>query len=303
MARLLDFLGFLRMSSRRTASPPAQPPCVAVVAMRTTAAVPVRTLLPVSLLIMCLLGAAGSAAQLPSYAMHTESAELSGHNVQVDVYVPVADAHDGVAIIAHGFTRSRAQHRDVGEALAAAGITAVIPDLPNVLDLWGNGEAIAELAHMLEAGALGLQPMERSRVVLIGTSAGGLATVLAAAELPGLAGWVGLDPVDRTGSGIRAASRLTAPAIVLLGEPSQCNLFGSGASIARAVPGLLRATFVPGAAHCDFEGPTNMLCRVICGPSSSSMQARLRDETVDAAVEILHGVHGGQASGPADPPD
>jgi len=57
-----------------------------------------------------------------------------------------------------------------------------------------------DLEHTLEAGALGLPPVSRSRVVLIGTSAGGLATVLAAAKLPGLGGWIGLDPVDRTGA-------------------------------------------------------------------------------------------------------
>ncbi|MGI8895257.1 MAG: hypothetical protein ACR2HE_06335, partial [Casimicrobiaceae bacterium] len=103
-----------------------------------------------------------------------------------------------MAIVAHGFTRSRGRHRDLGQALAVAGVTAIIPDLPH-MDQWNNGEAIVELVHKLEAGALGRPPIARSRLVLIGTSAGGLVTVLAAAKLPGLAGWVGLDPVDRTG--------------------------------------------------------------------------------------------------------
>ena len=60
----------------------------------------------------------------------------------------------------------------------------MIPDLPYILNHWGNGDAIEELAHKLEAGALGLPPLDPSRLVLIGTSAGGLATVLAAAKLP-----------------------------------------------------------------------------------------------------------------------
>jgi dienelactone hydrolase len=134
-----------------------------------------------------------------------------------------------------------------------------------------------------------LPPVEQSRLVLVGTSAGGLATVLAAAKLPHLAGWVGLDPVDRTGSGVHAASQLTAPAVVLLAEPSGCNLFGSGRSIARAVPGLLRSVVLSGASHCDFEGPTNRVCQRICGGSSSEMQSRAREETVGAVVEMLHG--------------
>jgi dienelactone hydrolase len=232
---------------------------------------------------------AAAAAQPASFILRSDVVELDGHDVHVDIYEPSAERSDGVAIVAHGFARSRARHRDLGQALSAAGVTAVIPDLPYVLNHWGNGDAIEELVHKIEAGALGLPPIEQSRLVLIGTSAGGLATVLAAAKLPKLAGWVGLDPVDRTGSGVHAASRLTAPAVVLLAEPSVCNLFGSGRSIAGAVPDLLRSVFLSGASHCDFEGPTNKFCQRVCGGSSSEMQSRAREETVGAVVEMLLG--------------
>src|SRR6202165_204946 len=219
---------------------------------------------------------ATAAAQPAAFIMHSDVVELGGRDVHVDVYVPSAEPSGEVAIVAHGIARSRARHRDLGQALAAAGVTAVIPDLPYVLNHWGNGDAIEELMHRIEAGTLGLPPTEQTRLVLIGTSAGGLATVLAAAKLPRLAGWVGLDPVDRTGSGVHAASRLTAPAVVLLAEPSVCNLFGSGRSIAHAVPDLMRSVFLSGASHCDFEGPTNKFCQRLCGGSSSEMQSRAR---------------------------
>jgi pimeloyl-ACP methyl ester carboxylesterase len=218
----------------------------------------------------------------------TISVELAGEERRVDIYRPVAAVTVRAAIVAHGFNRSARRHRDLGQALALAGITAVIPDLPHVLDIWGNGGAIVELADRLAAGALGLPPLERSRLVLIGTSAGGLATILAAAELPGLAGWIGLDPVDRTGSGESAAARLSSPAVVLLGPSRPCNLFGSGRAIAKAVPGLIRAPVIGDASHCDFEGPTNRFCEVVCGGSSAEIQARIRDETVAAALELLN---------------
>ena len=240
---------------------------------------------------------AAAAAQPASFVLHTEVVQLGSHKVHVDVYEPGAEPYAGVAIVAHGFTRSRERHRDLGQALAAAGVTAVIPDLPYILNHWGNGDAIEELAHKLEAGALGVPPIEQSRLVLIGTSAGGLSTLLAAAKLPELAGWIGLDPVDRTGSGLYAASRLTAPTVVLLAEPSGCNLFGSGRLIARAVPGLLRSTVLRGASHCDFEGPTNKLCQRVCGGSSSEMQSRAREETVDAVLEMLRGSAGRRTDG------
>ena len=230
---------------------------------------------------------ADAVAQTAAFTMDTVATVVVGHSIRVDIYRPAAGAVDGVAIVAHGFTRSRARHRELGRALASAGMTAIIPDLPNVLDHWGNGDAILELAHRLEVGEFGLPPIPRSRLVLIGTSAGGLATVLAAAELPGLAGWVGLDPVDRTGTGVRAASRLNAPAVVLLAERSSCNLYGSGRSFADAAPGLVRSTLLRGASHCDFEGPTNKLCRVVCGESSSEMHAIAQEQTVNAVVQML----------------
>jgi dienelactone hydrolase len=205
-----------------------------------------------------------------------------------------------VAIIAHGFTRSRIRHRDLGRALAEAGVTAVIPDLPNVVDLWGNGDAIVELAQKLEAGTLGALPAARSHVVLIGTSAGGLATVLAAAKMPGLAGWIGLDPVDRTGTGSDAAAQLHAPAIVLLGGASGCNLFSSGRTIARALPQLVRTTALKTASHCDFEDPTTNLCRVLCGGSSAEMRMRVREETVRATLELLQIAADREADVPGD---
>jgi len=146
---------------------------------------------------------------------------------------------------------------------------------------------VADLVRDLERGALGLPPTPRSRIVLIGTSAGGLSTLLAASNLPGLAGWIGLDPVDGTGVGLVAAKKVTAPAVVLLADPSVCNLFGSGKAIAQAMPGLVRSERMRGASHCDFEGPTNAFCRTVCGRSPAGAAETVRRETVNAALTML----------------
>src|SRR4029453_5709518 len=112
--------------------------------------------------------------------------------------------------------------------------------------------------------------------------------VLAAAKLSGVAGWIGLDPVDRTGSGSDAASHLTAPAVVLLANASPCNLFASGRSIASAALHLVRTTVIDGASHCDFEDPTNIVCMAFCGElSTPAMQKRIRGETVATTLEML----------------
>jgi hypothetical protein len=133
----------------------------------------------------------------------------------------------------------------------------------------------------------GLPPTSRARIVLIGTSAGGLATVIAASNLPGIAGWIGLDPVDGTGLGTLAAHKLRVPSLVLLADPSVCNLFGSGRLIANAVPSATRAERMRGASHCDFEGPTNKFCRTVCGKGAPGMADAVRREAVSAALAML----------------
>jgi len=221
------------------------------------------------------------------FVVETRVVNIDGEARSVDVYRPAADVPARAAIVAHGFNRSPQRHRDLGRALATAGIVAVVPDLPSVLNLWGNTDALVELTHRLEAGALGLPPLNRASVLLIGTSAGGLASVVAATRLPGIAGWIGLDPVDGTGAGAEAAATLTAPAVVLLGPHSHCNLFGTGRTIARAIHDLRHTEVFHGASHCDFEGPTNRFCEVVCGRASSQQQERIRSATVKAARELL----------------
>ncbi|MEO8485496.1 MAG: hypothetical protein ABI585_04075, partial [Betaproteobacteria bacterium] len=96
---------------------------------------------------------------------------------------------------------------------------------------------------------------------------------------------------------------LDAPAVVLLGDASACNLFSSGRSLANAVPRLLRAVKIAGASHCDFESPTNLFCTAMCGASSRDKQLEAQNATVLAALELLvisHAAHAGEASVPAE---
>jgi dienelactone hydrolase len=226
-------------------------------------------------------------AQPAAFSVATSTTALGGVDVNVDVYRPQHLDAIGVAVLAHGFTRDRLRDRDLAQALASAGIIAVAPDLPSSVNLLGNGDAVAGLVGDLERGTLGIAPAPRAKIVLIGTSAGGLATVIAAAKLPGLAGWVGLDPVDGTGMGTLAARKLQMPTAVLLADPSVCNLFGSGRLIANALASTSRAQRMRGASHCDFEGPTNKFCRTVCGKGDPGMADAVRHEAVNAALDML----------------
>jgi dienelactone hydrolase len=260
------------------------------VAAAIAGARPVLALLRIAGFVLAVVAGVGAArAQSPQFVLFTVSVRLIGQSVSVDVYRPSEAAPRGIAILVHGFTASRAHHRYLGEGLAASGFVAIVPDLPDFIDASRDAAAIVSLVHMIESGeaGVGVPATTRDRLVLVGTSFGGLVTVLAAADLPGLGGWVGLDPVDSMPSAVSEASKLTAPAVVLLGKPSLCNLYGSGSSIARAVPGLLRSTVVQEASHCDFEGPTNSVCRVACGPGSNATRTLVREEAVRAVAEML----------------
>lgn len=250
--------------------------------------------------LLVVLAFAAHAFAQPAPRVRTTTLAIDGQPTTVDVHEPGTTDVVGLAIVAHGWTRSREQHRDLGIALAEAGVVAVIPDLPNVVNLWGNGSAIVDLARQLEAGALGLVPVLPSSLVLIGTSAGGLATVLAASKMPGIAGWIGLDPVDRMGTGIYAASSLEVPAIVLFGDASACNLAGSARTFARSLPRLVRAKKFEGASHCDFEGPTDSFCQRLCGRAKEATTLAIRAETVLATLELLTAAHAGAGAGDRD---
>ena len=100
-----------------------------------------RWIIAFALLVVVAESVGAAAAQPLPFVKFTESTRLAGENVRVDVYLPSAGSPQGVAILAHGFARTRVRHRDLAQALAAAGFIALVPDLPELLDPWRNAAA------------------------------------------------------------------------------------------------------------------------------------------------------------------
>ena len=127
------------------------------------------------------------------------------------------------------------------------------------------------------SGAL-LPPVDR--VVLVGFSAGALSSLLAAGT-PGVVGYVGLDPFDRTrpdgqvALGMTVAPTLRTPAVLVRAEPSRCNAQAVAAPWAGALPALQSDIVIASASHCDFESPTDWICALACGPADEARQARV----------------------------
>jgi dienelactone hydrolase len=227
-----------------------------------------------------LLGAVATAAD----AQATTEVTLAGRTVAVDVYRPAATAR-GAAILSHGFTRSRTTLGGHAAALAAAGVLALTPDLPYTFDFRRNAQGLAELVGLLRAGGEFGTSVER--VVLVGFSAGALSSLLAAAT-PGVVGYVGLDPFDRVASdgtsalGLDFAPTLRTESVLLRAPPSRCNAQAVAAPWRKALPALLSDRLIDGASHCDFESPTDWMCRVACGDTDPARQQLVRETLMQA---------------------
>lgn len=222
-------------------------------------------------------GAAPAAA-----AVQTRLLTLAGHAAAVDVYAP-ATAPRALAVIAHGFTRSRGQHVVLATRLAQEGFLVAVPALPHWVRHGANADAIVALVAAMAAD----EGLETLPVVLIGTSAGGLAALLATDRVPRLALWVGLDPVDALGQSKAVARNLRAPAVVLRAPNGACNVVGSARRIAAWLPDGHTEQRIDGASHCDFEDTTNWRCESICGPADAARQSLIVTQTVKVAREAI----------------
>jgi pimeloyl-ACP methyl ester carboxylesterase len=174
-------------------------------------------------------------------------------------------------MIVPGFMRDRDRMRGWAGEIATRGMTAVTMDFcqPTAFD----GRHAENARDMIAAReALGFEA-----IVYVGHSAGGLASLLAAAEDPAARGMLLLDPVDFGDLAEDAARRAVVPALVLLARPGLCNL---RRNIRHALPNLTRATViaVDQASHCDFEWPPDGLCRAACDIGRWGRDARLRSE-------------------------
>ncbi len=173
---------------------------------------------------------------------------LAGEEVGASVYAPRdLKAAAPVVIVAHGFSRSRRYMVGWGIALAESGMVAVVLNQPAFSDWARNGRAITELAKMLTADGDALAGVNTNGgVALLGFSMGGLSTLLAAEASPDVKGWVGLDPVDFIGRGVRAVQKLEMPCCVIRAEPGPWNRDGNAREFVEAAKAPLFALKVRG---------------------------------------------------------
>ena len=219
-------------------------------------------------------------------AFETFRVKLSAGAADVDIYWPDTAAAAPLVIVAHGFPRHRHNMSAWGQHLAKEGFVAAVPDLPTLSDHARNGRFISDLRVYLCTVESWRQYIDPSRVGLMGFSAGGLASLLSAADNPDLAIWVGLDPVDWKGIGAKVAPLVKCHAVVLTAEPSACNANGNARSIIAALPRCEHFR-VAGAVHVDAEWPTDWIAEAICGRSKDERRSEFRRRSIAALREVL----------------
>ncbi len=225
------------------------------------------------------------------FSRQSEKLKLAGDQVEVDFFLPKTSRPAPLVVVAHGFARSRKNFEGWGERLARAGYFAAIPDLPSHTDHRQNGHAIDDLIQLLSTNPpekLRSAQIETGRVAVVGHSAGGLATLLAASANRHIVLWVGLDPVDSGNIGANAADERIFTSLVLLAEPSRCNQRQNILGLEHHLRGPWLIAKVDGAHHCDPEDPTDKWCTFTCGGSYSDRHHNIfLRHTLDALDAVL----------------
>ncbi len=238
-----------------------------------------RWLCYVALILTALVIGAAFANRVPvlpvpaEVTKRTEKLVLQGKTVPVDFYLPAQFEKAPVVIVAHGFTRHRRVMAGWGHMLAQNGMIAVVPNLPDFADQGVNIRAISQLIEIAhEAGRL-KKSEPTGEVALIGHSAGGFGTLIAASRAERVRCWIGLDPVDFNDRGLRAVNQLRVPALMLLAESGAWNRHANALAWLQEADQKLTALRIRGSTHCDPENPTSLLAEIVCGDADASRRA------------------------------
>jgi pimeloyl-ACP methyl ester carboxylesterase len=231
------------------------------------------------LVFTALLIAAGCANRVPKLPVppnvtkRTEKLVLQGKEKPVDIYLPQNVERAPVVIVSHGFTRHRRVMAGWGILLAQHGMIAVVPTLPFFADQTGNSQAIDELIALVHEPGRIIKPSPNGDVALMGHSAGGFDTVLAASRGKSVRCWVGLDPVDFGEHGLNAIQSIPSPGLMLLAEPGAWNRHSNALPWLQKPAAPLTALRIHHSTHCDPENPSSPLADLLCGKTDTARRA------------------------------
>ncbi len=228
-----------------------------------------------------------------SVQLRTVRVALPSGATDVDLYYAAGEGARPLIVVAHGFSRSKANMANWGRKLAGEGFIVAVPALPAWIDHARNGRFINELIGHLQASPPEGLKVDRQRTGLLGFSSGGLTTLLAAADNPTLRVYVGLDPVDYQGMGAAVAGKVRCHVAIIRAEPSWVNHNGNAVEMERALKVPFVDVMVPGAIHSDPEWPTEWVLELVGGRAAEERRAVF----VQKATATLRSQLGGDRPG------
>jgi dienelactone hydrolase len=201
-------------------------------------------------------------------------------------------------VLGHGFARARAQHAGNGAFLASHGFVVVTVDFPNPLspdfDAWAAQTSAALDWMQAENSALASRfynQIDTTRFGVLGHSAGGMATWVAAGQDSRIKAILPLDPVPGQGADpTTLGAGLTMPSAWVAAPSSSCNGSAGYLTVYPPTAAAHKAQYVlANATHCDFEDPTNFLCTLTCGGASDARRQIWRRYAVGWLKYYLNG--------------
>lgn len=173
---------------------------------------------------------------------------------------PTGDAV--LVVLGHGFMRSKERMEQLAEHLASWQIPVVTVDFCN--SRWWKGNHDRNAADMVAIS----EKLKAKHTLYSGFSAGGLAALIAAAQDPGAAAYLGLDMVDNGNMAEKLAPHVAFPLYGLIVAPAACNARNNGLrAYARAERAVVVKVF--DASHCHFEFPMDWKCTLVCGTAEA----------------------------------
>ena len=187
-------------------------------------------------------------------------------SIQYTLFKPLNAPDAPHVLLAHGFLDNQNSMTGFANHYASWGIKVVTMDLLHSSlisnDPFQDAEDLIGLSNQIGA---------ESAVIYVGYSAGGMRSIIAAAEDSSVLAVLGLDLVDASYSddflALENVSNISVPVWGLLGESSPCNSYGNGLDVYNNAENG-NAVRITEADHCDFESPADVLCTILCGGSN-----------------------------------
>lgn len=240
------------------------------------------------LLGLCLLVLGGCATVPPQpegVIMQTVSIGRDGEELRARRYMPDLKraSPNAVLVFVHGFMRSAGRHHDLAVRLARHGFVVILPELDSPL----SAGALARDVHHVRTMISGDPALHvNARLYLGGFSRGSGIALAAAAQSPHpVAGLVLVDPVLSAASQ-RDLTMSKLPVALITAEPGACNAHGRSFTFIRSRLKPELDVTIPGATHCDPEGPSDVLCTWLCGAPDSGRKAAFEDALVNFVTAV-----------------